>query len=115
MVGRAIRAPTAAQIAVAASRPEQRAPAGHLAHDEGADAHEGELAERHLTRVAGQQHQRQADDAEGHHHAAEVSRVVPWTLVLAKGERHDHGHDQEDARRRRATPCRRRPGAPARW
>ena len=52
-------------------QPEHRAAAGDLAHDEGADAHEGELAQRDLARVAGEQDQGQADDAQGHHHAAQ--------------------------------------------
>ena len=73
MVGRAISAPMPAQMAVAASRPSTEPPAGHLAHDEGADAHEGELAQRDLARVAGQQDQGQADDAQAHHHAARGS------------------------------------------
>src|SRR5580704_13962361 len=38
-------------------QPEQRAAAGDLPHHECADAHERELAQRNLTRVAGQQHQ----------------------------------------------------------
>ena len=99
MVGQGDEGPDAGADHGGGQQAEERAAAGDLAHDEGPDAHEGELAQRDLARVAGEQDQGQADDPEGHHHRRPgVSRVVPLTTVLSN----DHGGHARPATKKAA-------------
>ena len=88
--GRATSAPTAPDTTTARTGPTRNR-RRRLAHGEGTDAHERQLAQRDLTGIPDQQHERETDNAEG-----QPLRKRRERCLAHHGGQNDHDRDQQD-------------------